>query len=428
LEIAIIGNSAAAIGAVESIRKNDTSSKINIISQEPHLAYSRPFIKDILGEKVDFERITFRDKQFYEDNNINTIFGKKAVSINSAKKIVTLENNKKVNYDKLLITTGGKTIIPPINGLKKKEIFEFMTYDDAVNILNFVKKKLKLKKKKNITAVVVGGGLIGYSAAVGLLKLGIRVIIVELLPYILNRIFDKEAAELAQTILTSKGIEIITDDSVVSVDGRGNNLTGITLKSRKKIKCDLVILAAGVTPNLEICEKTKIKTNHGIKVDEFLKTNIQDIFAAGDVAEAQDGLTDENSVVAIWPSAYRQGRFAGLNIINSKRPFPGSFVMNSLDLMGTATISGGLINPPYDDYEVLSYKDTGSYLYKKIIIRNNKIISYIFINEIDKAGIFYGLMTNKVNVKNIKQHLLRKDFGFVYTDQKHRKKVFENPA
>ncbi|NVM03991.1 MAG: NAD(P)/FAD-dependent oxidoreductase, partial [Candidatus Helarchaeota archaeon] len=422
----IIGNSAAAIGAVEAIRKNDKLSKITIISEESYPAYSRPFIKDILSGKADFNRIIYRNEQFYEKKNINTIFGKKAVSINQNKKIIALENGKNIKYDKLLISTGGKTIIPPIKGLNKKQIFQFMKYDDAKNIYNFIKKDLKRKKK--IKAVVIGGGLIGFSAALGLEKLGVHVIIIEILPYILSKIFDKDGSEIARKIAKSKSIEIITSDSVVSVSGKGSNVSGITLKSGKRIKCDSVILAAGVTPNLEICEKTKLKTNYGIIVDKYLKTNITEIFAAGDVTEAPDGLTGKNNVVAIWPNAYRQGYFAGFNMINIKRPFPGSFVMNSIDLFDIPSISGGLIDAPDKDYEILSERNDDTLNYKKIIFNKNKIVGYIFINEIDKAGIFYGLMINKVNVKNFKKHLLRKDFGFVYTDKKLRKKLFENPA
>jgi len=426
LEIVIIGNSAAGIGAAEAIRKNDILSKITIISEETYPAYSKPFIKDILSGKADFNRIIYRNEQFYEKKNINTIFGEKAVSINQNKRIIRLRNGKNVKYDRLLISTGGKTIIPPVKGLNKKQIFQFITYDNAKNIYNFIKKDLKRKKK--INAAVIGGGLIGFSAASGLKNLGVNVIIIELLPYILNRIFDKDGSEIAQKIAKSKGIKIITSDSAVSVNGKGNNVSGITLKSGKKIHCDLVILAVGVTPNLEICEKTKLKTNRGIIVDKYLKTNIPEIFAAGDVTEAPDGLSGENNVVAIWPNAYRQGYFAGFNMINIKRPFPGNFVMNSINLFGISSISGGLIDAPDNNYEILSDRNDETLNYKKIIIHKNKIVGYIFINEIDKTGIFYGLMLNKVNVKNFKQHLLKNDFGFVYTDKKLRKKLFENPA
>lgn len=426
MEIVIIGNSAAGIGAIEAIRKYDNSSRITVISEENYPAYSKPFIKDVLGEKADFEKITFKDEQYYKKKNINAILGKKAISINSEKKVVALENGKKIPYEKLLIATGGKTVIPPIKGLQKKSVFQFMTYDDALKIHNYIKKDLKAKKK--ITAVVIGGGLIGFSAAVGLSKLNVKVVIVELLPYILNRIFDKESSIIAQKILNSNGIDIITNNSVVSVNSKGNKVTGVTLKNGKKIQCNIVILAPGVTPNLEICEKTKIKTNRGIIVDNYLRTNIPEIFSAGDVCESPDGLTGKNNVIAIWPNAYRQGYFAGLNIINKKREFPGSFVLNSIDLFGVSSVSGGIFDVNDNNYEILSDRDGNSFNYKKIIIQKNKIVGYIFINETDKSGIFYGLLTNKVNVKNFKQHLLKKDFGFVYADENLRKNLFEKPA
>jgi len=228
--------------------------------------------------------------------------------------------------------------------------------------------------------------------------------------------------------MKSHRIDVITKNSVTSVNGKGNNVSGITLKNGKKIPCNLVILAAGVIPNLEICEKINIKTNSGIIVDKYLRTNIPEIFAAGDVTEAPDALTTEKKVVAIWHNAYRQGYYAGFNMINIKRPFPGSFVVNSLDLFGISSVSGGIIDADNNNYEIFIDRNDDSFHYKKIIVHKNKIIGYIFINEIDKSGIFYGLSNNKVNVRNFKKHLLKKDFGFVYTSENVRKNLFEKPA
>ncbi|MCK4965380.1 NAD(P)/FAD-dependent oxidoreductase [bacterium] len=426
MEIVIIGNSAAGIGAAEAIRKNNSSANISIISYEPYTAYSKPFIKDVLGGKADFDKIEYRNEDFYKKKNINTVFGKKVVSINPEKKTVRLKGGKNVEYDKLLISTGGSTIIPPIKGLDKKHVYQFITYDDAVTLRNGLKKDFKGKKK--VTVVVIGGGLIGYSAAVGLEKMGVKVVIVELLPFILNRIFDKESSEIAQKIISSKGIDVITNDSVVAVNGRGKSIGSISLKSKKRIPCDAVIIAAGVKPNLELCKKPKIETNRGIIVDNYLRTNYKDIYAAGDVCEAPDGMSGKKDVVAIWPNAYRQGYFAGFNMINKKRKFPGSYVMNSLDLFGITTISGGLIDASEDNYEILSEQNGESYHYKKVILHKNKVIGYVFVNNIDNAGIYYNLMSNEIDVTKFKQHLLKDDFGYVYIDKSIRKQIFQNPV
>ena len=391
------------------------------------MAYSKPFIKDVLGGKADFEKIEYRNEDFYKKNNIKTFFGSKVTSINPEKKTVRLRNGKNVSYDKLLISTGGSTIIPPIKGLDKKHVYQFITYDDAVKLRNGLKKDFKGKKKA--TVAVIGGGLIGYSAAVGLEKMGVNVIIVELLPFILNRIFDKASSEIAQNIIQLKGIEVITGDSVVSVNGKGKSISSISLKSKKRIPCDAVIIAAGVKPNLELCKKAKIETNRGILVDNYLRTNYKDIYAAGDVCEAPDGMTGKKDVVAIWPNAYRQGYFAGFNMINKKRKFPGSSVMNSLDLFGITTISGGMIDAPEGNgYEILSGQNGKEYDYKKVILKNNKVVGYVFVNNINNAGIYYNLMSNKIDVTMFKQHLLRDDFGFVYIDESIRKQIFQNPV
>ena len=173
MDYVIIGNSAAAVGAIERIRKNDRSGKITVISDEVHTCYSRPLITYYLADKVKNAGMCYRDKSFYAKNKVKTLLGKKVVSISTSRKKVELDDGKDISYDKLLITTGGKPFVPPIKGADKENVFTFTIFDDAIAL-----KKLVPKIKR---AVVIGGGFIGLKTAEALAEVGVKVTIVELM-------------------------------------------------------------------------------------------------------------------------------------------------------------------------------------------------------------------------------------------------------
>ncbi|SDG02608.1 Pyridine nucleotide-disulphide oxidoreductase [Thermoanaerobacter thermohydrosulfuricus] len=309
MRIVIIGNSVAMVGAVEAIRKYDTSSEIVVISDETYHVYSRPLISYYLGNLVSEEKMIYREKDFYRKNKVETVFGIKAISIDERKKEVHLENGDSISFDKLLIATGGKPIIPPVEGLNKKNVHTFIKMDDA--------KKLKEAAKPGSKAVIVGGGLIGFKAAEGLHHLGVDVTIVELADRILSTILDAEGASLVSQSLQNDGIKIITGTTVDKIIG-DEYVKGVLLKNGKELEADNLIIAIGVVPNVDVVRNTSISINRGILVDNTMKTSVEDVYAAGDVAEGYDMLVESNRVVPIWPNAYMQGEIAGYNMIGIK--------------------------------------------------------------------------------------------------------------
>ena len=416
----IIGNSAAAVGAVEAIRKRDNKGEITILSKEPYLAYSRPLITEFLADLVTEKGMSYRAEDFYKDNLVSLKLGVSAKSIDAKKKIVSASDKKEYGYDKLLIATGGSPIFPPMKGSDKKGVFTLMTLDESKEI----KKNLKGVKK----AVVIGGGLIGMKAAEGLHEAGIKVAIVELADRILSRILDEKGSRIFEAYLKDKGMDIITSDSVVEIAGT-KKVTRVKLKRKKKISCNMVIMAIGVRPNLDVIKDSSIETKQGIIVDNKMQTKVPDIYAAGDVVQADDMLSGEKRVNAIWPLAYKQGRIAGANMAGSNKLYEGGFAQNSISVLGLSTISMGIVDPPSKNgYEIITGRGKGKHSYKKFVFDKDTIIGGIFIEDIDRSGIITGLVKERYKVKDNKEQFLSEKFGLINLDKSWRDSKLTKPV
>lgn len=411
----IIGNSAAAIGAIEAIRQKDKKGKITLISDESYLAYSRPLISYLLAGQVSEERMFYRDKSFYEKNEVEALLGQQVVNVSPPRKSVKLKNGKKVSFAQLLIATGGKSIIPEVKGKSLKGIFTFTTWDDARRIEGFIKKN-KVEK-----AIVIGGGLIGLKAAEALIERWIKVTIVELADRILSATFDRKASGIIEEALKEANCQLIARNTAKEIKGKGGKVTGIIMKNKKKLTADLVIFAIGVTPNIAMVKDSGIKINRGILVDSRMRTNLPHIYAAGDVAEAHDLLLNARRPIPIWPNAYRQGSVAGYNMSGVVKEYGGSFAMNSVEICGIPTISVGITDPGQDGYEIIQESNPERKQYKKIVLKDNRIVGAIFINDIDRAGIITGLIRDEVEVSSFKDCLMKEDFGLISLPEEYRK-------
>jgi NAD(P)H-nitrite reductase large subunit len=400
----IIGNSAGGIGTAEAIRQVDKKGALTIVSDEPYPAYSRPLISKYLTGERTLEGILFRPLDFYDENNIIFLPGKKVTHLELDDQSAQLEDGEQIAWEKLLLAIGGKPIFPKMKGSGKKGVFTFTNLDDAKEIDRFLD---NVKK-----AVVIGGGLIGLSVTEALIKRGVDVIVVEMKEHVLNTILDQQASMMAEKVLKEAGVEIIAGQTVVKVNGRGT-VEEVILDNGSAIPCDLVVVAIGVSPRPELVRDAKLEINRGVVVDRHMATNHPGVYACGDVAEAYDFVYGENRLTPIWPNAYIGGRIAGLNMAGITDKYPGSTAINSLNYFGIDIASAGMPTAPNDDgYETIS-KQEGN-IYQKVILKNDLIMGMIFVGNIEKSGIIFGLMRDRVNVENFKQSLLADNFGLAF--------------
>lgn len=399
----IIGNSAGGIGAAEAIREVDKSGSLTIVSDEPYPAYSRPLISKYLTGERTLEGMLFRPAEFYSQNNIVSLLGKKVEGLGLESHTAELDGGERIVWEKLLLAPGGMPIVPRIKGIGERGVFTFTNLDDAKAIDGFLDNASK--------ALVIGGGLIGISVTEALVKRGIEVTIVEMKETILNTILDEQASLMAEEALRQAGVSIVTCHTVAEISG-GGVVRGVTLDDGRGIPCDLVVVAIGVAPRIELALGAGIKVNRGIVVDRYMATNHPDVYSCGDAAEAYDFVYGVNRLTPIWPNAYVGGRIAGLNMAGIKAEYPGGTAMNSLNYFGLDIVAAGMAAPPDEDgCEVLSRQNNG--IYQKVVLRDDLVMGMVFVRDIERSGMIFSLMKDRVNVGSFKQALLADDFGLV---------------
>jgi len=411
----IIGNSAGGIGAAEAIRQVDKAGHITIVSDEPYPAYSRPLISKYLARECSLEKMLFRPADFYDQNSIIPLLGRKVKRLAPDSHAAELDGGEEIVWEKLLLASGGVPIVPKMEGMNKKGVFTFTTLDDAKVIDRFL--------ENADSVVVIGGGLIGVSAAEALRKRGLEVTVVEMKERVLNTILDDTASLIAEQTLKQAGVRAVTGHTVGRISGKGR-VREVALDNGERIPCDLVVVAIGVSPRAELASGTGIKMNRGIVVDRYIATSQPDVYSCGDVAEAYDIVYETNRLTPIWPAAYIGGRVAGYNMAGVKTEYAGGTAMNSLNYFGLDVTSAGMVTPPEGNkYEVITKQQNG--VYKKVVLKDDLVTGMVFVGDIEKSGIVFNLMRDRVNVHDFKESLLTDDFGLVSFPQKLRQEWLE---
>jgi NAD(P)H-nitrite reductase large subunit len=406
----IVGASAAGIAAVEAIRKVDATGNIVVITEEPCAYYSRPMISDLVSGKADAQKMKCKTDSFFQQFNAEAMMNKKVAALNLTEKTLSLENGEKVSYEKLLLATGGKPFVPKMEGQEKDGVFTFTNITDAQRLT------AKIDSVHAKSAVVIGAGLIGISCTEALVKRGLKVTIVELQEKILSLLLDPKGSDIVEAVIRKAGVDFATGQSVQKIIGRPENegaVGGVITTKGTQIPCDLVICAIGVIPRTELVVGSAVKLNRGIVVDNTMQTNVPDVYASGDVAEAYDFILNMNRLLPLWPLAVEEGRVAGYNMAGQKATYNGGTNMSSLKYFGIPIVSIGNANPKPDDQtiEIITKLDAEHNIYRKLVLKNNVIVGMTLVNCIDRAGILFNLMKKQVNVKKFKADLLRDDFG-----------------
>jgi NAD(P)H-nitrite reductase large subunit len=261
-------------------------------------------------------------------------------------------------------------------------------------------------------ACVLGGGLIGLKAAWGLKKRNLETKVIVKSNQVLSQVLDEQAASLFRKRLEDNGIEVMTGLDVTEILGNGD-VKAVKFDTGKVIGCEIVIVGKGVKPNIDLILDTEIKLNEGILVDEYMKTNLPNIYAAGDVCEAFDFNLGQPVVNALWPHAVEQGKLAGINMAGSKVKYEGSVGMNSVEFFNLPVISMGITRAKKESgFEEMIKLDPKEEVYKKVVLKENRIVGMIFVGKIEQSGVILKLMKEKIDISNIKDELLDDSFNY----------------
>ena len=391
----IIGNGVAGTAAASQIRKTDQKGEITILTDEAFPFYSRIKLIDYLALEADEKALVIYKDEWYKKNNIKLLLNTPVSDIDKNKKQVIITNGQSLQYDRLLLSTGGTSFIPPITGSDKQGVFTLRTLKDANDIINYSK---GVKE-----ALLIGGGVLGLEAGNSLRKTGHKVSVVEYFPRLLPRQMDPEGAEILKTQMENMGFTFYLGARSKEITG-DDRVTGLILDDGRKIDCGLIIISAGIRPQAELGKKIGIKINRGLPVNDRMETEIKDIYAAGDLIEHR------GMFYGIWPAAQKQGETAGINMAGGNAVYDGTTMSNVLKVVGIDLAAAGDIDAEGKSGSIVK-KDNEKYIYKKLVIKDNVISGCILYGDISDYRKILRAIDEKRNITGIRNDLEKWDLS-----------------
>ncbi|HOP95239.1 MAG TPA: FAD-dependent oxidoreductase [Dictyoglomaceae bacterium] len=392
---AIIGNGIAGINCAEVIRQKDKENSILVITEEKYPYYSRPQIIEFLAGNVELKELPFYNEKWYQDMGIKVNYREKALRIDTKNKILETDRDT-YGFQKLLISIGASPTKPPIENIDTEGVFTLRNIDDAINVLSYIKGKEK--------AIILGCGLLGIETGRALAQRGLKIAGIEFFPRLLPRQLDEEGAKILQKKIEEKfGFEFYLGVKTKRIIQREQKFIGLELEDGRKIDGDLLIISAGISPNMELAQNSQINVNKGIIVNEYMETNIENIYAAGDCAEFS------GRIYGIIPAALEESQIAGKNMIGEKTVYKGTIPSNTLKVTGIDLTSIGEIMPEGPGYEILTRKDEEKGLYRKLIFKENILVGAILLGDKRKyVNKVLNLVKSKAEFKN-KEELINEE-------------------
>jgi NAD(P)H-nitrite reductase large subunit len=384
----IIGNGVAGTTAAENIRKLDKTGKITVVTEESTPFYYRMRLPEFISGDLIEDKLIAKKDQWYKDQGIDLRLSTRIQGADPGKKAVMTQDNQEIRYDRLLIATGSRSFIPPMKGADKKGVFALRTIQDAREIVAWAKNIQKV--------VLIGGGLLGLETGNALRKVGKNLAVVEFFPRLLPRQLDVAGAGRLQKIMEGMGFAFRLGAKTQGIKGE-NRVNGVLLEGGEVLPAEMVIISAGVRPDLELAKALNLDRDKGVKVDEEMKTNQPGIYAAGDVAEFK-GIP-----YGIWTAATEQGQIAGTNMAGGRALYKGTVMANTLKVVGIDLASAGNIDV---ENKLESKIFTDQKVYKKIVIENDRIVGCIMLGDTKNFMKITKMMSEKQNVSQVKDKLL----------------------
>ena len=392
----IIGNGVAGNAAAENIRKHDPEGKIVIFSLESRPFYYVPALPEYLAGVKAADQIILHPQQWYDQRRIDLYLDTQVTRVDAAQKFVETDKGERFPFDKLLLATGGTSFVPPIPGANSPGVFTLRTLDDG--------DRIKQAAAGAKTAVLIGGGLLGLEAGNGLRQVGLKVVVVEFFPRLLPRQMDSAGAALLARQMEDMGFTFHlgakTQAIVAAPDGMQVNL-----ESGEQIKGDLVLISAGVRPDLSLAQALGLDIDKGVKVDDAMKTSRDDIYAAGDLIEHR------GRVYGIWPAAMEQGAVAGAVMAGQAATYPGTLPSNVLKVAGIDLVAAGDIDAD-GKLTAIVHQDEVKKTYRKLVLQDNLLVGAILLGDIRGNAEIQAAIKKRQDISHLKDELANADFDF----------------
>jgi nitrite reductase (NADH) large subunit len=390
----IAGNGVAGTTAAEELRKQDPEGEITVVTDEEVPFYYRLRLNEFIAGEIGQDKLIAKKESWYRDQRVELKLGVRLVGGDASARVLEDADGRKYSYDRLLIATGSHSFIPPIKGAGVNGVYALRTISDARAIIDAA--------GKSTDVVLIGGGLLGLEAGNALRKLGKKVCVVEFFPRLLPRQLDEKGAELLRKIMEDMGFSFRLGAKTGEIAGT-DSVERVHLEGGESLPAQMVVISAGVRPNLELADALGLDKDKGINVDDSLRSSAQDVFAAGDVAE------HKGIPYGIWPAAMEQGKIAGVNMGGGGEAYTGTTMANTLKVVGVDLASAGDIDA---EGKLESKTEVRDGVYRKIVLDGGVIKGCIMLGDTKGFNDITRAMKAGTDVSGVKDKLIAGDFDF----------------
>ncbi len=399
--LVVVGNGMAGMRAVEELISHAPDRfDITVIGAEPHPNYSRILLSAVLAGEKTLDDIVLNSREWYAQHGICLLAGKRATAIDRAARQVALADGGSIAYDKLLLATGSKPLAPPIPGLGLHNVRAFRDIADVEAMI--------AAASSCQHAVVIGGGLLGLEAAWGLKRRGMAVALIHLMPTLMERQLDPSAGDLLHRELDARGIDFFTSTQAEELLG-GERVEAVLLADGRRLAADLVVLAVGIRPNIDLASAAGLDINRGILVGDDMATSDPDIYAVGECIE------HNGQVFGLVAPIWEQARICGARLAGDDAavylPQPA---FTSLKITGIDVFSAGALAAADDGDEEITLHDAKGGLYKKLILRESRVVGSVLYGSVADGPWYVQLMREKVDVSPFREQII---FGQTFAEQ-----------
>jgi len=391
--LVLVGNGMAGMRVIDEILARDRERfEIEVIGAEPRPNYNRILLSAVLAGEKEIDDIVVHSREWYARNDIRLAAGETVVTLDASAKTVTTAAGRTVGYDRLVLATGSRPLVPPVAGLDLPGVCAFRNIADL--------ELMRDASRNGGRAVVVGGGLLGLEAAFGLMKRGMAVTVLHLMQTMMERQLDEAAGLLLQRDLEASGVTVLTKAHSEAILG-DTRVEAVQLADGRELPADLVVFAVGVRPNIDLARAGKLDVNRGIIVDDFMATSEADIFAVGECVEHR------GQTFGLVGPLWKQARICAAVLCGERtEPYVAPPPHTSLKVTGVDVFSAGVLAARDDADEEITLRDAGSGQYKKLVVHDGRLVGAILYGEIADGPWFVELIESKRDITPLRDGLI----------------------
>jgi nitrite reductase (NADH) large subunit len=388
--LVVVGNGMAGMNCLEQILKHAPRFTVTVFGDETHVNYNRIMLSSVLAGEKAADDIVINGREWYEKHGIDLRVGVRIVDVDAAAKTVTGNDGSVTPYDVLLLATGSNAFMPPIQGLDKDGVFAFRTLDDTRALLE--------RSGQGKKAIVIGGGLLGLEAARGLQVQGCDVTVVHLMSTLMERQLDPDGGQYLLGKMEDLGVKVMLGRTTTAILGNGH-VEGVALSDDSILEADVVVVAAGIRPNVDLAVKAGLAVNRGVLVNDHMETSSDDIFAVGECVEHR------GVCYGLVAPLYDQAKVLAATMTGNKGPtYTGTVQAAKLKIMGVDVFSAG--DWSEQNAEPVRFEDRALGIYKKLTVRSGKLAGVILVGDTSDSHRYMDWLRTDADLSGQRRHLL----------------------